>query len=373
MNGNPEAALHRIMMTADPLGGVWTYALELARALQAYEIEVILATMGGPPTTQQRTDAQRIGNVRVFDSHFKLEWMANPWDDIAVAGAWLLELEALTQPDMVHLNGYVHGVLPWHSPTLIVGHSCVFSWFAAVKGCQPPAEWERYRCEVARGLCGVDWVTAPTEAMLTALKTHYGSFAAAQAIYNGRRAADFPPGVKEPFVFTAGRLWDEAKNVAALEQVAPHLSWPVYVAGEDHHPDGGEARFAAMKRLGWLAPDDLAGWLARAAIFALPARYEPFGLSVLEAGLAGCALVLGDIPSLREVWDDAALFVPPDQPAALEAALRTLIMDAPSRDRFAQRARERALPYTPERMARAYLALYTQLVRTHKPQRTACA
>ncbi len=32
----------------------------------------------------------------------------------------------------------------------------------------------------------------------------------------------------------------------------------------------------------------------------LPARYEPFGLSVLEAALSGCALVLGDIPSLRE-------------------------------------------------------------------------
>ena len=60
-------------------------------------------------------------------------------------------------------------------------------------------------------------------------------------------------------------------------------------------------------------------WLRRATIFALPARYEPFGLSALEAGLAGCALVLGDIP-MREVWHDAAMFVPPEQPAALENA-----------------------------------------------------
>jgi glycosyltransferase involved in cell wall biosynthesis len=108
----------------------------------------------------------------------------------------------------------------------------------------------------------------------------------------------------------------------------------------------------------------LAKWLARAAIFALPARYEPFGLLPLEAGLSGCALVLGDIPSLREVWGDAALFVAPDQPAGLEAALQTLIRNAPFRDWLAKRARERALQYTPERMARAYMALYTQLMRT---------
>jgi glycogen synthase len=368
VNSHPQPAIHRIMMTADPLGGVWTYALELARALQEYKVEIVLATMGAPPTAQQRAEAQRIGNVRLLDSCYKLEWMENPWEDIAVAGTWLLELEALTQPDVVHLNGYVHGALPWQSPTLIVGHSCVFSWFAAVRGGKPPAEWERYQCGVVRGLRSVDLVTAPTEAMLAALKTRYGPFAAAPAIYNGRSAADFAPGVKAPFVFTAGRVWDAAKNVAALEQVAPQLSWPVYVAGEDCHPDGGEVGFAAMQRLGWLEPAALAKWLARAAIFALPARYEPFGLLPLEAGLAGCALVLGDIPSLREVWGDAALFVAPDQPAALEAALRTLIRNAPFRDRIAKRARARALQYTPERMARAYMALYAQLMRTRTPQ-----
>ena len=364
MNSHAQPAIHRIMMTADPFGGVWTYALELARALQTFRLEIVLATMGAPPTAQQRTDAQRLGNVRVFDSDYKLEWMGNSWEDVAAAGAWLLELEALTQPDVVHLNGYVHGALPWQSPTLIVGHSCVFSWFAAVQGRKPPAEWERYHCGVVCGLRGVDLVTAPTEAMLAALKTHYGPFAAAPAIYNGRRAAHFPPGVKEPCVLTAGRLWDAAKNVALLEQVAPHLSWPVYVAGDDHHPDGGEVHFAAMQRLGWLDPAALAKWLARAAIFVLPARYEPFGLLPLEAGLSGCALVLGDIPSLREVWGDAALFVAPDQPAGLEAALQTLIRNAPFRDRLAKRARERALQYTPKRMARAYMALYTQLMRT---------
>jgi glycosyltransferase involved in cell wall biosynthesis len=102
--------------------------------------------------------------------------------------------------------------------------------------------------------------------------------------------------------------------------------------------------------------------LARAAVFALPARYEPFGLAALEAAFAGCALVLGDIASLREVWDDAALYVDPDDDDALEAALRTLIDDDTLRREYARRARTRATLYTTERMVDAYVELYERLV-----------
>jgi glycosyltransferase involved in cell wall biosynthesis len=100
-----------------------------------------------------------------------------------------------------------------------------------------------------------------------------------------------------------------------------------------------------------------------AAIFAEPARYEPFGLAALEAGLAGCALVLGDVPSLREVWRDAAVFVEPDDDDGLESALRQLIDDSRLRADYAVRARRRALTYSPQRMARGYLAAYAHALR----------
>ena len=73
--------------------------------------------------------------------------------------------------------------------------------------------------------------------------------------------------------------------------------------------------------------------------------------------------MLGDIPSLREVWGDAALYVPPDDHAALHETLSALIADAPLRNRLARRARARALRYTPERMARGYLEAYSSLTR----------
>jgi glycosyltransferase involved in cell wall biosynthesis len=81
---------------------------------------------------------------------------------------------------------------------------------------------------------------------------------------------------------------------------------------------------------------------------------------VLEAALAGCALVLGDVESLRELWEGNALFVPPNDEDALEEALSRLIRDAAQRRRLADRARRRALDFTPERMAEEYLQAYRE-------------
>jgi glycogen(starch) synthase len=353
--------IKRVLMTTDTLGGIWAYTLELASALGRHEIQVALAAMGAHLSASQRAEVREIPALTVLESSFKLEWMADPWQDIGRAGQWLLELEEAIRPDVVHLNSYSYGALPWQTPTLVVGHSCVLSWWEAVKGEPAPDTWQRYRHEVARGLRGADLVLAPTRAMLSVLEHHYGPFGRSRVVPNGRDPGLFRPGVKAPFIFAMGRLWDEAKNVAMLDKVAPSLTWPIYVAGEDHHPAGGEVRYRAVRSLGRLEAPAAARWLARAAIYALPARYEPFGLSILEAGLAGCALVLGDIPSLREVWDDVAVFVPPEDAGALAVTLQGLTQDAARRVEFAARARARALQLTPQRMSAGYLAVYREL------------
>jgi glycosyltransferase involved in cell wall biosynthesis len=352
-------------MTADPVGGVWSYALELAGALAPHGVEIALATMGAPLSEAQRGELGRHGNVELFESGYRLEWMADPWEDLARAGDWLLEVSERVCPDLVHLNGYLHAVLPWGVPVLVVGHSCVFSWWRAVHGEAAPESWDRYHEGVARGLAAADLVVAPTAAMLGALREHYGPLPRARVLSNGRDPAAFVVGEKEPFILGAGRVWDEAKNLAALAAVAPELPWPVYLAGESSSPGGssgaGSLAEGAISYLGHLPSAGLAAWLGRASIYALPARYEPFGLSALEAGLAGCALVLGDIPSLREVWGDAALFVDPGDRGALGGVLEDLIHDDGVRLSLARRARERALEYGPERMAAGYRAIYAEL------------
>jgi glycogen(starch) synthase len=356
----------KVLMTADTVGGVWTYAVELARGLAERGVEVALATMGAPLNDFQREKAERIPRLKVFESTFKLEWMEDPWRDVEKAGDWLLGLEERVRPDLIHLNGYAHGSLPWNAPMMMVGHSCVLSWHKAVKGETAPADWDRYAQAVTAGLAAADLVVAPSEAMLSALTENYGRFAGTlrktRVILNGRDSRAFKPSAKEPIVFAAGRLWDEAKNLEALDRVAPSLPWDIFVAGENIHPDGGEIRPHHTRLLGNLSQRALAAWLGRASIYCLPARYEPFGLSALEAALSGCALVLGDIPSLREIWRHRAVFVPPDDPEALEDALKRLIDDPDRRASLAAGGRARALQLTPEKMLDSYLAAYGEVL-----------
>jgi glycogen synthase len=351
----------KVLMTADTVGGVWTQAIEMARGLADQRVEVALATMGAPLNDSQREMADRIPHLRVFESTFKAEWMEDPWRDVEKAGDWLLGLEERVRPDVIHLNGFAHGALPWSAPVVMVGHSCVLSWWRAVKGEPAPPEWDRYTQEVAAGLAAADLVVAPSEAMLAALATHYGDLGRTRVIPNGRDSKAFKPSPKEPVVFAEGRLGDEARNLEALEPVAANLPWDVFVAGEALAADG-EIRPHHTRRLGRLTPRALAAWLGRAAIYCLPARYEPFGLSAVEAALSGRALVLGDIPSLRETWRHRAVFVPPDDPQALESALQRLIEDPDRRASLAAGSRARALQLSVDKMLAGYLAAYGEVL-----------
>ena len=335
-------------MTADTVGGVWTYALELADALAPHDVEVHLATMGRRLDAAQRDQADRSAVAALHEAELALEWEDDPWDDVERAGAWLLDLEREVAPDLVHLNGYGHGSLPWHAGVVVVAHSDVLSWWRAVKHAAAPSSWERYRLAVQAGLAAADAVVAPTRAVLDDLSRHYTFATRTYVVHNGRTWPD-APREKEPFVLGLGRFWDEAKNVAALERLRDASPWPVVVAGS------GTAR-------GALAPSEVAELLSRASVFASPARYEPFGLAILEAAHASCALVLGDIPSLRELWDGAALFVGPDDDDALAAALQLLARDDPLRRRLAGKARKRARLYSPEAMADGYVEVYRRVL-----------
>ena len=344
----------RTLLVVDTVGGVWTYGLELTRALGERGVEVVLAALGEPLSAEQREEALESPACRVYAYPCALEWMERPWGDVRRSGEWLLGVAAENDVDLVHVNGYAHAALPWRVPVVVGAHSDVLSWHEAVRGGPAGREWDEYRRAVSAGLRGADAVVAPTAAMLDDLTRGFELSCAQVVIPNGRDPHAFRPLPKEPVVLTAGRGWDEGKNVAALDRVAPRLPWPVLVAGDSGN---GPAR-----RVGRVSQGRLAELYGRAEIFAGPARYEPFGLAALEAGLAGCALVVGDIPSLREVWGDAAVFVDPGDDEELEDELHGLIADEPRRRKLQGRARERALTHSPERFGDAYLELYERLL-----------
>ena len=348
-------------MTADPIGGVWRYALELCQALQPYGVHVLLAVLGAEPTRSQRDEVGRIPNVTLQVGPYRLEWMESPWDSLETAGEWLLALERAFEPDLVHLNHLVHADLQWRAPVLVVGHSCVLSWLSAVRGEVAP-EWGRYQEAVKRSLHAANLVVAPTQDMLRSLHRHYGLLLRNQVIANGIEPLRFRCAPKEKLVLSAGRLWDAGKNVAALCEVAEHVPWPVFVAGATTSPDGHTVSVSGARVLGALPYRELSAWYSVAAIYALPARYEPFGLTALEAALSGCALVLGDIESLRETWGSAARYVSPDKPPELRDTLNELISNPQEIAVLGALARERAAHYTAEVMAAHYFQEYGSLI-----------
>ena len=79
----------KILMTADTLGGVWSYSLELAEALHRHDVTFLIATMGRLATSEQREQAAQLPNVQVCESEYKLEWMVDPWNDVDAAASWL--------------------------------------------------------------------------------------------------------------------------------------------------------------------------------------------------------------------------------------------------------------------------------------------
>ncbi|HEU5078954.1 MAG TPA: glycosyltransferase family 4 protein [Opitutaceae bacterium] len=372
MKRAPTDFAHRVLMTTDTVGGVWNYALELCRNLSASSVEILLATMGAPPRAEQRDAARGIPGVALRESDFALEWMQDPWTDVARASEWLWELEQEFQPDVVHLNGYVHGTVPWTAPTLMVGHSCVLSWWEGVKGEPAPANWARYREAVSHGLNAAHVVVAPTDWMAGELVRLYQLPRRPRVIHNGRDPSRYDSiTAKEDFVLGVGRLWDEAKNLQALAEIAGDLPWRVRLVGDMRSPDGASRAFAGVESLGYARESAVAELMARAALYVMPAKYEPFGLSILEAALSGCALVLGDIPPLREVWGDAAIFVPPGSATALRARCIELIHDDAKRRALGEKARRRALHFTARKMSAAYLSCYRQL--TEKSKRASSA
>lgn len=348
----------RVLMTVDAIGGVWTFALELARGLTADGGEVLLAVIGPAPDAAQRAEAAAIAGLSLAETGLGLEWQDRAGPLQPQACRELLTLERTFRPDLVHCNGFREAAAGFAAPVVLTAHSCVATWWQACRGEPLPPDWSDYARGVRAGLAAASAVVAPTESYRCALARAWGTALPVRVVRNGLDLAAPPiPARRRPIVLAAGRLWDDAKNVAALAGIAPELPWPVLLAG-----DPPAAGLAGVRHLGRLSRAELRRLMAEAAIFVAPARYEPFGLAILEAAAAGCALVLGRVPSLVELWGDAARLVPPDDPSALRDTLLDLIGDENALLRLQRAASTRAAALGRAPMMEGYRGVYASVL-----------
>ena len=134
----------------------------------------------------------------------------------------------------------------------------------------------------------------------------------------------------------------EGPERAALERLARELDVPVHLLGR---------------------VPDVAAWLRRADVLVHPARWEGFGLALLEAMLAELPVVASTVSSIPEIVADeeTGLLVPPDDPEALADALGRVVADPGT---FGAAGRERARKkFSVARMADETLAVYDEVAR----------
>jgi glycosyltransferase involved in cell wall biosynthesis len=355
MSGAP-----RLLLTADAVGGVWQYSLDLARALAPLGIETFLALLGPAPSAGQRRAAK---GLRLIETGLPLDWLAEDRATLGEAGAKLARLARRFDTDIVQTgNAALLAEADFGIPTVAVQHSCLASWWQAVRGTGLPSDFAWRTEMVGAGLDSADLVVAPTAAFARVTRDIYGLGDTPRPVHNGRAILPLAPRAPHDCAFTAGRLWDEGKNLATLDASAALLPVPVHAAGPVAGPNGAAIAFEAVHALGELDEAGIAHWLSARPVFVSTALYEPFGLAVLEAAAAGCPLVLSDIPTFRELWDGAALFVPARDSKAFARAIGDLVGDDVARNTLGRAARLRAARYTPSATARTMAGLYFELL-----------
>ncbi len=350
----------KVLITTDAASGVWQYTAELARQLDRLGHDVAVASCGGAIDAHLRAELSELGRVALHEAEPGAAWSDDPAEE-ARAVEWLDRLVQGIACDVVHFHTYGPAAYDWSVPTLLVAHTCALACWRATHRGEPGSEWQRYRDKVAAALARASVVIAPSRAFLAELRESHRAAAAVRAsvIYNGIDPARWPPGGERErlFVLGVGSLADECKNLSSLAAVADELPYPVLIANAGTASKAGKA--ILLKRL---SRARLAAYYRRALVFVHPARHEPFGLPVLEAALSGCALVLGDTPSLRELWEPVATFVDPDDTRALRDSIRELASRPEEYTEAGRRARHHALRYNAHTTALHYLGCYRTML-----------
>lgn len=354
-----------IVMTADAVGGVWQYATDLCAELTAAGHRVTLALLGPEPSSAQREQARAIPKLKLLETGLPLDWLSSGPEPVQRAADAIARLAAEEGADLVHCNSPAFaGAARFPSPVVAVSHGCIASWWQAARA-EPLAQDFHWHREMTReGLLVADSVVTPSASHAAIVQRVYELPARPLVVPNGR---SFPEqasgqGVTLRSALTVGRLWDDVKGARLLDDAAGRLDIPFLAAGALRGPHGEEFAPRHLRALGQLERSELPALLALRPVFVSAATFEPFGLAVLEAAAAGCALVLSDIPTFRELWDGAAVFVNPADPAGFAETIAVLVDDAPRRRELGRAAAKRASRFTPAATARGMAAIYRDLV-----------
>ena len=182
-----------------------------------------------------------------------------------------------------------------------------------------------------------------------------------------RRELSVAPDVPLLVFAAQGGRANEFKDFPTLRAALARLESPVVaVALGDPTADEDRVGQARLRAVGSVPPEDVARWLQAADLYVHPSRADTFPNGVLEALACGTPVVasrVGGIP--EQVRNETGILVEPGDPAALAAAIESLLADPSRRERMSAAAAEDARArFSVDRQIDAYLALHVELAGT---------
>ncbi len=176
--------------------------------------------------------------------------------------------------------------------------------------------------------------------------------------------------ISEPYLLFVG-VWRQYKNLPRLAQAFDIIkdrqgfSGQLVLAGkiDPFYPEIRRAvlgtKFAQdIKALGYVSDEDLLALYQGAAAFVLPSLIEGFGLIGAEAQASGVAVVASDIPVLREVLGEGAMYFNPKNVGDIAEKISTVLSDNELRLKLELNGLARVKKYTWEEAARKTLKVY---------------
>ncbi|QZH74244.1 MAG: glycosyltransferase family 4 protein [Erythrobacter sp.] len=353
-----------VLMTTDAVGGVWQYSVTLSRELANRGHRITLAVLGPPPDLAQRAQAEAVPGLSLRETGLPLDWLADGPAQVKHSTGELADLARRIGADLIHCNSpALCAGARFPVPVIAVAHGCIATWWKAARREPLAPELQWHAALMQEGLKAADMIVAPSASFARQVAQTYGLPRSPMVVHNGRNPLGSDASAGQLNVaLTVGRLWDPVKNVAVLDQAAAQLDIGFLAAGALVGPHGETCAPENLQCLGYQSEAAIDRLLRLQPVFVSAATFEPFGLAVLEAASAGCALVLSNIDTFRELWEGAALFVDSGDAEGFARQINALIADPSRRKDLGEAARKRSANYSPAATVEAMCGIYQSLL-----------